>query len=171
MWLQWKTQIPVIGNWIVLTNVPAGFMIYKPASLTSLQLQQIPPLLKIQYRRSQRSIYNKFSHTLFIAWALIVGFFETRRKWASVSCYHNRKLRFSGYQWSVSVSNITWLNNAVHRSKNPHCLSRLFSLDRLVVHLIMLEDEESQTHLEPLERESAEEWRASTGRSAGRCEV
>ena len=78
---------------------------------------------------------------------------------ASVSCYHNRKLRFSEYQWSVSVSNITWF-----ATKNPHCLSRLFSLDRLVVNLIMMEDEESQTHLEPLERESAEEWRPGTGR-------
>lgn len=56
MLLQWKTQIPVISNRIVITNVPAGFLIYKPASLTSLKLQQIPPLLKIQYRRSQRSI-------------------------------------------------------------------------------------------------------------------
>ena len=36
-----------------------------------------------------------------------------------------------------------------------------------MVNLIMLEDEESQTHLEPLERESAEEWRTGTGR----CEV
>lgn len=58
-------------------------------------------------------------------------------------------------------------NNSVDRSKNLHCLSRLFSLDRLVVNLMMLEDEESQTHLEPLERESAEEWRTGTGR----CEV
>ena len=36
-----------------------------------------------------------------------------------------------------------------------------------MVNLIMLEDEESQTHLEPLERESAEEWRTGNGR----CEV
>lgn len=36
-----------------------------------------------------------------------------------------------------------------------------------MVNLMMLEDEESQTHLEPLERESAEEWRTGTGR----CEV
>lgn len=43
-------------------------------------------------------------------------------------------------------------------------LTSLFSLDRLVVNLIMLEDEESQTHLEPLERESAEEWRTGTGK-------
>ena len=60
------------------------------------------------------------------------------------------------------MSNITWF-----ATENPHCLSRLFSLDRLVVNLIMMEDEESQTHLEPLERESAEEWRPGTGR----CEV
>ena len=33
-----------------------------------------------------------------------------------------------------------------------------------MVNLIMMEDEESQTHLEPLERESAEEWRPGTGR-------
>lgn len=58
-------------------------------------------------------------------------------------------------------------NNSVDRSKNLHCLSRLFSLDRLVVNLMMLEDEESQTHLEPLERESAEEWRTGTGRLRG----
>ena len=57
------------------------------------------------------------------------------------------------------MSNITWF-----ATKNPHWLSRLFSLDRLVVNLIMMEDEESQTHLEPLERESAEEWRPGTGR-------
>ena len=70
-------------------------------------------------------------------------------------------------QPEVEVFQVSHGFNAVDRSKNPHCLSRLFSSDRLVVNLIMLEDEESQTHLEPLERESAEEWRTGTGR----CEV